>query len=132
MRRSTSRRIRALVTLGVGLFAACAPYHTGGSAAGDLGATIYFKNESFDQVAVYAVLSGVQKSRIGTVMAGRTDTLALSPSIVGSPSGLTILVRPLGRDFTAEIGPITINPGEAFDVALPPNQRMLVMLPARR
>jgi hypothetical protein len=132
MRHSLSHRFRALVTLGVGLFAACAPYRTGGSAAGDLGATIYFKNESLDQVAVYAVLSGVQQSRIGTVMAGRTDTLALSPTIVGSSSGLTILVRPLGRDFTAEVGPITIFPGEALDISLPPNQRMLVVLPARR
>ena len=131
MRRSMSHRIRALVTLGAGLFAACAPYHTGGSAAGDLGATIYFKNESFDQVAVYAVLGGVQTSRIGTVMAGRTDTLALAPSIVNSPSGLTILVRPFGRDFTAEVGPISILPGDALQIGLPPSQRMLVILPAR-
>jgi hypothetical protein len=126
------RRIRALVTLGAGLFAACAPYRTGGSAAGDLGATIYFKNESLDQVAVYAVLGGVQQSRIGTVMPGRTDTLALSPTIVGSASGLTILVRPLGRDFTAEVGPISIYPGDALQVGLPMNQRMLIVLPARR
>jgi hypothetical protein len=125
-----SRRIRALVTLGVGLFAACAPYHTG-SAAGDLGAKIYFKNESFDQVAVYAVLGGIQTSRIGTVMAGRTDTLSLAPSIINSPSGLTILVRPLGRDFTAEVGPITILPGDALEIGLPPSQRMLVVLPGR-
>ena len=127
-----SRRIRALVTLGAGLFAACAPYHTGGSAAGDLGAKLYFKNESLDQVAVYAVLGGVQTSRIGTVMPGRVDTLALSPSIVGSSSGVTILVRPLGRDFTAEVGPISIYPGDALEVGLPMNQRMLVVLPARR
>jgi hypothetical protein len=126
------RRIRALVTLGAGLFAACAPYHAGGSAGGDLGAKLYFKNESLDQVAVYAVLSGIQTSRIGTVMPGRTDTLALSPTIVGSASGLTILVRPLGRDYTAEVGPISIYPGDALEIGLPPNQRMLVVLPARR
>ena len=131
MRRSIPRRIRALVTLGVGLFAACAPYRTGGSAAGDLGAKIYFKNESFDQVAVYAVLGGFQKSRIGTVMAGRTDTLSVAASLVNAPSGLTILVRPLGRDYTAEVGPINLLPGDALEIGLPPSQRMLVVLPAR-
>ena len=82
---------------GAGLFAACAPYRTGGTAAGDLGAKIYFKNESSIKSRSTRSWVVFRQSRIGTVMAARTDTLALAPSMIGLRRGLTILVRPLGQ-----------------------------------
>lgn len=125
---SRPRALVALVAIMLGAACASGGYRTG-QASGDLGAVVYFKNESFDEVAVYAITGGVQRSRIGTVMAGRVDTLFVPPGMVNAVGGVHIVARPFGRDLLLESGPITFSPGDAIAISLPPSQRLLVVLP---
>src|SRR5690349_17369056 len=60
--------IAAMASLG-----ACGPLHRGNGPTQT--ATVIFSNESIDQADVYAVVSGSQAVRIGTVFAGRTESL---------------------------------------------------------
>jgi hypothetical protein len=131
MRLLKTARLVALASL-LALPAACGPFRRGetGEAAGQLAARIYFNNESLDQAAVYAVGPGSDQVRIGTVMAGRTDTLVVPSSLVGSTS-LRIYARPLGRSIMPSSGTVTLQPGEALSITLPSDQRTLVVLPPR-
>src|SRR3954468_3431579 len=95
---------RALIALGTAIAgASCAGYQHPDTAAGTLGASVYFKNESLDQVAVYATTSaGFSRTRIGTVMAGRVDTLAIPQTMVGAVGGVYIFARTLGGELTSD------------------------------
>lgn len=108
--------------------AACNAFRRGGPAPEP--ATIYFTNESLDQASVYAVAQSGDYRRIGTVMAGRTDTLTVPASMLVSASALNIYVRLLASSRRPETGPVTILPGEAYLVRLPSDERLLSFLPA--
>src|SRR5437762_12138333 len=56
---------------------ACGPFHRGGPPD----AVVVFKNEATDQADVYALGPGGEPTRIGTVFAGRTDTLRVPTSV---------------------------------------------------
>jgi hypothetical protein len=123
-------RLRLLTAaVGLGLSIGCGGFRSG-EAGGDLAARIYFTNESLDEAAVYAV-SGSQQVRIGTVMAGRTDTLAVPTSALGGSGTIRLVARPLARSIAPQSGPIAIQAGDELSVRLPPDQRTLVVLPAR-
>ena len=68
--------VLALVAAGA---AACGPFRKN---AGPPPAYLFFTNESLDQAGVYATVPGNQPLRIGTVFAGRTDTLTVPPETV--------------------------------------------------
>src|SRR6185503_11896262 len=121
----------AALAVGLALAGACGPYHHTGQAAGDLAAVLYFTNESLDQAAVYAVGQGSQQIRIGTVMAGRTDTLTVPPSLVGSGTSIQIVARQLGHNLGPQSGPLSLVPGDELAIRLPSDARTLIVLPPR-
>ena len=106
--------------------AACGPFHRG---SGQPPALLYFTNESLDQADVYAALPGNQPIRIGTVLAGRTDTLTVPADMAARGGNVNILARLLARSAVPTSGPIPIRPGDRLVVRLPVDQRMLVVLP---
>lgn len=120
------------VALGVGLTlsAGCGGYKTG-EAAGDLApARVFFDNESLEETAVYAV-SGPRRTRIGTVMAGRTDTLMVPSGYLTGSGVFHLVARPLARSIAPDTGPLTLSPGDDLMVTLPADQNTLIALPAR-
>jgi len=108
----------------------CGRLHTG-EAEGDVcnGATVYFSNESLDEAAVYAV-SGSQQVRIGTVMAGRSDTLALSPTSLSNGT-VYFVVRPLASSRVVSSGPVALHGCDAISLRLPSVQNTIIVLPPR-
>jgi len=106
--------------------AACGPFHKG---QGPPPAYLIFTNESLDQADVYAVLSGNQPIRIGTVAAGRTDTLTVPTEVVTRGENVNVVARLLARSSRPSSGPIPLHPGDRLEVRLPIDQKMLVVLP---
>jgi predicted small lipoprotein YifL len=119
--------VAMLATLAV--IAGCGRLHRGGP--GDVPpAMLLFTNESLDQADVYASVSGGENTRIGTVLAGRTDTLVVPPTLIGHGS-IRVIARLLARSATPGTGPFTLSPGDQYQVRLPPDEKMLVLLPAK-
>ena len=92
-------------------------------------ATLVFSNESLDQAAVYVVVPGSEFRRIGTVIPGRTETLNI-PSDMAIRGSLNIVARLLARNELPQTGPVTIVPGERYQVRLTSDARSLSFLPA--
>jgi hypothetical protein len=107
--------------------AACASLRRG---AGPPPAAIVFTNESLDQATVYIVAPGLEFRRVGTVFAGRTDTLTVPADIALRGGTLNIVARMLARSNVAQTGPVSIRPGETYQVRLPMDARLLSFLPA--
>ena len=124
--RSLTNRVRLIIFAAAAVgAAACGPFHKG---QGPPPAYLYFTNESLDQADVYAVLSGDQPIRIGTVAAGRTDTLTVPPEI-SSRGNVNVVARLLARSARPSSGPIPLHPGDRLAIRLPIDQKMLVVLP---
>ncbi len=121
------RTLRRLVPALLLVVGACAPLRRG---SGPEPATIYFINESLDQADVYVVVGSGEARRIGTVMSGRTDTLTIPPSLMASGGSMTIVARLLARSLRPSTGPITVLAGEAYEVRLPADEKLLSFLPA--
>lgn len=122
-----ARGLNALV-LGMTILggAACGPLRHGSAA--NPPALIYFTNDSQDQAAVYAVVSG-QRIRIGTVSSNRTDTLVVPGDVAARGVNVNLVARLLARNFAPSTGPLPIHPGDRLSVRLPADQRQLVVLP---
>ena len=128
--RSFARAIRASAMIAaVSGLAACGPFNRAGPQQQP--ATLVFTNESIDQADVYAVVSGSQAVRIGTVFAGRTESLRVPNDIAGRGANINVFARLLARRNTPSTGPIPINPGDRYQIRLPADQRQLVVLPDR-
>jgi len=122
-------RVRLIIFAAAALgAAACGPFHKG---SGLPPAYLFFTNESLDQADVYAVVSGNQPIRIGTVSAGRTDTLTVPSDISGRGENVNVVARLLARSAVPSSGPIPIHPGDRLTVRLPLDQKMLVVLPGQ-
>ena len=122
-----TNRVRLIIFAAAAVGAtACGPFHKG---QGPPPAYLYFTNESLDQADVYAVLSGNQPIRIGTVAAGRTDTLTVPPEISSRGENINVVARLLARAARPSSGPIPIHPGDRLESRLPIDQKMLVVLP---
>lgn len=93
-------------------------------------AQVVFANESLDQADVYAVLNGGQSQRIGTVFAGRTETLDIPTNIINAGGTVSIVARLLAHSYAPSTGPLTINAGDRIRITLPSNGRSLSVLPA--
>jgi hypothetical protein len=110
-----------LIALAVG----CGPLRRG---AGPPPALLVFTNETLTQAQVYVVTAGHAR-RVGTVMAGRTDTLVV-PADLTERGTLNIVARLLARSARPQTGPVSIRAGEQYQVRLPPDGRLLSFLPA--
>ena len=117
----------ALVSASVVNTAACAHMHP---SEDQPTARLIFVNQSLDQASVFAVLGEGQSQRIGTVFAGRTDTLNIPVNIISNGGTVTIVARLLARSVAPRTGPLTILAGDQFRVTLPSNAQMLSVLPA--
>jgi hypothetical protein len=93
-------------------------------------AQIVFVNESLEQADVFAAAQGGESIRIGTIQAGRTETLNVPQQFV-SRGTVIIAVRLLARSGIIRTGPIGISPGDRFQIRLPVNGNVLSVLPAR-
>src|SRR5215218_11145188 len=110
---SVGRRARRLGFVALTLVGtACA---SGGRGSGQPAATLVFSNESLDQAAVYVIAPGADFRRIGTVMPGRTETLTV-PADLTNRGTLNIVARLLARNELPQTGPVTINPGDRYQV----------------
>ena len=81
--------------------AACGPLHHG---PGSAPAKLFFTNESLDQADVYAVIPGSQSIRIGTVMAGQTDTLTVPADITARGDNVNVVARLLAHSGAIRAG----------------------------
>ena len=118
---------RTLVSLSTALLlTACGPFHRGGPPD----AAIIFHNDSIDQADVYAVGSGGDPIRIGTVFAGRTETLRVPSTATGATSRINVIARIFASGRVVSSGPFTIESGETMDVRLTSDEKMLAVLPA--
>ena len=126
---SVGRCVRREVSAAIVLAAAvsCGPVRRGPATEP---AYIYFTNEALDQAAVYITASGLDLRRIGTVMSSRTDTLVVPSDLTARGGPVNIVARLLARTELPQTGPVTILPGERYQVRLPPDARLLTFLQA--
>lgn len=94
------------------------------------GAQVIFVNQSLDQADVYVVMDAGQSQRIGTVFAGRTDTLTVPANVLARGGSLSIAARLLARSVVPRSGPLTLSAGERIQVTLPSTAQTLTVLPA--
>jgi hypothetical protein len=93
-------------------------------------AVLFFTNETLDQADVYAITSGTQSTRIGTVMSGRTDTLKVPNSILGR-GDINVVVHLVARTVRPSTGTFSLHSGDQYAIRLPADARALVLLPVR-
>jgi len=119
---------RTLVAAAAALaLAGCGPFHR----SSETESVVVFHNQSPDQADVYAIGSGGDPIRIGTVFSGRTETLRVPASVTGASSRVNVVARifPSGR--VVVTGPFTLMPGDSMDVTLTGDEKILSVLPSR-
>jgi hypothetical protein len=116
----------ALATAGLASAAACSQVLQG---ADEPAAQVIFVNQSLSQANVYVVTDGGTSRRLGTVFAGRTDTLDVPSSVLASGGTLRITVRLLASSAAPQTGPLSISSGDVLRVTLPSGAQVLTVLP---
>ncbi|HKP14550.1 MAG TPA: hypothetical protein VJT85_00730 [Gemmatimonadaceae bacterium] len=91
--------------------------------------TIEFKNESLAQADVFISAASVGTRRLGTVFAGRTETLTIPPELAIRGS-INVVARLLARTRAPTTGTIAIGPGTHLSIRLPLDEKALYVLPA--
>jgi hypothetical protein len=109
------------------LSAGCGPFHRGSQPE----SVVVFHNQSPDQADVYALGSGGDPIRVGTVFAGRTETLNIPASIIGATNRVNVIARIFASGRVVVTGPFTIEPGDSMDVTLTSDEKILSVLPSR-
>jgi len=108
---------------------ACSRHHADETAiSNNEPAVVTFTNESLSQADVFAIPPGSSARRIGTVMAGRSETMTI-PADVALRGSLQLVARVLASSHAPGSGTITVHPGEHLSVRLPLDERTLVVLP---
>ena len=126
-RHGAARSARLLLLTTAGLLGACSRNQMA-AEPGNEPAAVVFSNESLTQADLFAVVSGGGDARkLGTVMAGRTETLRLSADL--ALRGNLSLVARLLNGGTLSTGVVPVHPGDTVHVQLPLNRSMLVFLP---
>ena len=92
-------------------------------------AALIFTNESLEQATVYVVAAGMDFRRVGVVIPGRTDTLEV-PTSLATRGTVNIVARLLARSELPQTGPVSLRPGERYQVRLQVDARVLSFLPA--
>ena len=119
---------RAMLALAVAAaVAGCGPFHRGNQPE----SVVVFRNQSPDQADVYAIGSGGNPVRIGSVFAGRTETLRVPQSITGASSRVNVVARIFASGRLVVTGPFTLMPGDSMDVTLTGDEKILSVLPSR-
>ena len=118
--------LRGALLIGTALLAACGPFRRGGN---DHEAALIFENASIEQAAVYAVMTGSDMIRLGTVLPGQTDTLSIPASVTGRNAPVSIVARLLAGNAFPQTGPLNIGRGDAFHVRLTNNTTILTATP---
>ncbi|MFL5619822.1 MAG: hypothetical protein ACJ79A_15675 [Gemmatimonadaceae bacterium] len=98
-------------------------------AAASEPSTIEFKNESLAQADVFVTAPSSGARRLGTVFAGRTETLTI-PRDIAMRGTINVVARLLARNYAPSSGTIAISPGARLSVRLPLDERALYVLPA--
>lgn len=125
------RNIHRLVALTLaGGVAACMPGARRQTTSATGPAAIIFTNQSLQQANVYAVPRSGARVRIGTVPAGRTDTLTVDGAAIPPGGAVAIVADLLAVGTSPWTGPLTLFPGDRITVTLPPSANMLTVLPA--
>lgn len=108
--------------------AACGPFRHGTS---EPDAVVVFHNQSPDQADVFALGPGGDPVRIGTVFAGKTESLRVPQTVTGGANRVNVFARvfPTGRVVAS--GPFSVGPGDSMDVTLTSDEKMLSVLPSR-
>jgi hypothetical protein len=117
----------AWAALSIVATAACGPFHRGSQPD----SVVVFHNQSSDQADVYAIGSGGQAIRVGTVFAQRTETLRIPISVTGGAERVNIIARIFASSRIVASGPFSLGPGDSMDVTLTPEENMLAVLPSR-
>lgn len=119
---------RALVAVAAALaLGGCGPFHRGSQPE----SVVVFRNQSPDQADVYAIGSGGDPIRIGTVFAGRTETLRVPSAITSGSSRVNVVARIFASGRVVVTGPFTLMPGDSMDVTLTGDEKILSVLPSR-
>ena len=121
------RSLYLALAIAISTVAACGPFHR---ASDSQRALLYFSNESLDQATVFAVMSGGRAVRLGTVFAGRTDTLVVPPEVTRG-TNVNVVARLLARNIRPQSGSLSIVPGDRFEVRLPIDEKTLVVFLAK-
>jgi hypothetical protein len=90
---------------------------------------VVFSNQSIDQVTVFAAVPNSEMRRIGSVMAGRTDTLEVPYGLTGRGSGINILARPFASNRMLQTGSLSFGRGDWVTVELQASGLTLAVLP---
>jgi hypothetical protein len=124
---STRERLfTAALLAAVSAAGACGPLRKNGPPP----AIVVFENQSLDQADVYAVRSAGDRIRIGTVLAGRKESLKIPASVLSGDGSVNIVARILAsRRTPPSSGVISLRPGERVAVSLPPQENILTVLP---
>ena len=93
--------------------------------------TIRFDNQGSDLATVYAVPMNGIAVRLGQVTPGATARLVVPRSVVAGPTTVNFVAVPFARNFVTRSGPVTVAPGDAFDLALSASENLVSVLPAR-
>ena len=127
-----ARAGRALALLALLALSACHRSRTTSELdpdAGEESSTIEFKNESLAQADVFISAASVGARRIGTVFAGRTETLTI-PRELAVRGSINVVARLLARTRAPSTGTIAIGPGTHLSIRLPLDEKALYVLPA--
>ena len=126
-RQSARRGARLLVVASASLLAACS-LNRPTDEPGYQPVAVVFANESLQQCDVFAVVSGGGEARrLGTVMAGRTETLRVGSDL--AIRGSVSLVARLSNGRTLSTGVVPLHPGDTVHVQLPLSPNTLIFLP---
>jgi len=123
MRIAVRRTVIAL--LAASLWTGCTPLKHGGPRD----AAIIFHNDATDQADVYAIGSGGDPIRIGTVFAGRTEVLRVPSTATGATYRVNVVARIFGNGRVVATGPFTLEAGQTMDVRLTSDEKFLALLP---
>ena len=91
---------------------------------------VIFRNDSPDQADVYAVGSGGDPIRIGTVFAGRSEVFRVPGTIIGGSSRVNIIARMFPGGRVIRTGEFSLPPGESMTVRLTTDEKILSVLPS--
>jgi hypothetical protein len=128
--RHIPRARRAVVLFALAAASACHRNQTATDDTSGDPAIIEFANESLAQADVFVASPGTGARRIGTVFAGRTETLTI-PREVAVRGTVAIVARLLASNRAPSTGSIAIGPGAHLSVRLPMDERALYVLPAQ-
>jgi hypothetical protein len=110
---------------------ACGGLHSGGATPDSGPTTVVFRNESLDQADLFAVRRSAGALRLGTIMAGRTDTLEIQKGTVAPGESVDFVARLLTGKHTPHSGMVAVSPGQVLTITLPQTENILSVLPGQ-